>query len=186
MKKIGRAPFKKGFVTGRAYKFGDNISTDLIISGRYKFSIRDMKELAKHVMEDADAKFYQKIQRRFSFIVAGWNFGMGSSREQAPLAIKEAKILAVIGKNFARIFYRNAFNIGLALVECNTDLISDGDILEWDRNRGYLKNRTKKIHIPIRPLHPVMKSLLEAGGLVKYFKKHRGLNFDSQYYPYPG
>ncbi len=165
--------------TGRAYKFGDNISTDLIISGRYKFSIRDMKELARHVMEDKDAHFYQKIKRGPSFIVAGWNFGMGSSREQAPWAIKEAGILAVMAKNFARIFYRNAFNIGLALVECNTDLISSGDILELDLDRDYLKNKTKKIHIPIKPLHPIMKSLLKAGGLIKYFKKHKGLNFGS-------
>ena len=165
--------------TGRAYKFRDNISTDLIISGRYKFSIRDMKELARHVMEDKDAHFYQKIKREPSFIVAGWNFGMGSSREQAPWAIKEAGILAVMAKNFARIFYRNAFNIGLALVECNTDLISSGDILKLDLDRDYLKNKTKKIHIPIKPLHPIMKSLLKAGGLIKYFKKHKGLNFGS-------
>ena len=163
----------------RAYKFGDNISTDLIISGRYKFTIRSMKELAKHVMEDADPQFYRKIKDRPSFIVAGSNFGMGSSREQAPRAIKEAKIPAVIAKNFARIFYRNAFNVGLRLIECDTGKISDGDILELDVNKEYLKNRTKNIEIPIRPLHPVMKSLLKAGGVVKYFRKHRGLNFDS-------
>ncbi|MBU3933036.1 MAG: 3-isopropylmalate dehydratase [Candidatus Omnitrophica bacterium] len=164
---------------GRAYKFGDDISTDLIISGRYKFSIRNMKELARHVMEDADARFYRKIKGRPSFIVAGWNFGMGSSREQAPRAIKEAGILAVMAKNFARIFYRNAFNIGLALVECNTDSISSGDTLELDLDRGYLKNKTKKIRIPVKPLHPIMKSLLKTGGLIKYFKKHKGLNFGS-------
>ncbi|MBL7084707.1 MAG: 3-isopropylmalate dehydratase [Candidatus Omnitrophica bacterium] len=161
----------------RAYKFGDNISTDLIISGRYKFAIRDMKELAKYVMEDADSRFYQKIKNKPSFIVAGWNFGMGSSREQAPWAIKEAKITAVIAKNFARIFYRNAFNIGLRLVECNTDLISHGDMLELDIDKGYLKNRTKNIEIPIKPLHPIMKSLLKSGGVVKYFSKHKGLDF---------
>ncbi|UCB57356.1 MAG: 3-isopropylmalate dehydratase small subunit [Candidatus Omnitrophota bacterium] len=163
--------------TGRAYKFGDNISTDLIISGRYKFAIRSMKELAKHVMEDADSNFYQKTRKGPSFIVAGWNFGMGSSREQAPWAIKEAGILAVIAKNFARIFYRNSFNIGLALIECDTDLISQGDILELDIDKGYLKNKTKKTLIAIKPLHPLMKDLLKSGGIVKYFKKHRGLNF---------
>lgn len=164
---------------GRGYKFGDNISTDLIISGRYKFSIRKMKDLAKHVMEDADPQFYRKIKGKPFFIVAGWNFGMGSSREQAPWAIKEAGILAVLAKNFARIFYRNAFNIGLALVECNTDLISQHDILELNLDRSYLKNKTKRIDIPMRPLHPVMMGLLAAGGLVKYFKKHKGLNFDT-------
>jgi len=163
--------------TARAYKFGDNISTDLIISGRYKFAIRDMKELAKHVMEDADPQFYRRIKEKPSFIVAGSNFGMGSSREQAPRAIKEAKIPAVIAKNFARIFYRNAFNIGLRLVECDTGKISNGDILELDIDKGYLKNKTRNIEVPIRPLHPVMRSLLKAGGVVKYFKKHRGLSF---------
>ena len=162
---------------GRAFKFGDNISTDLIISGRYKFSIRNMKELAKHIMEDADRLFFQKIKNKPSFIVAGWNFGMGSSREQAPWAIKEAGILAVIAKNFARIFYRNAFNIGLPLVECNTDKIGNGDILELDLDRNYLQNKTKKIDIPIKPLHPVMKSLLKNGGVVKFFNKHKGLDF---------
>ncbi len=164
---------------GRAYKFGDNISTDLIISGRYKFAIRQMKELAKHVMEDADPRFYRRVQKEPSFIVAGWNFGMGSSREQAPWAIKEVKVLAVLAKNFARIFYRNAFNIGLALVECNTDLIQDGDILELDLEKNYLKNKTKDMLIPIKPLHPLMKGLLKSGGIVRYLKKHKGLNFDS-------
>jgi 3-isopropylmalate/(R)-2-methylmalate dehydratase small subunit len=164
---------------GRAYKFGNNISTDLIISGRYKFSIRNMKELARHVMEDADSKFYQKINNRPTFIVAGSNFGMGSSREQAPRAIKEAKILAVIAKDFARIFYRNAFNVGLALIECNTDLITDGDILELDLDKNYLKNRTKKKDIPVRPVHPIMQSLLKSGGLINFFRRHRGLNFEA-------
>jgi 3-isopropylmalate/(R)-2-methylmalate dehydratase small subunit len=163
---------------GRAYKFGDNISTDVIISGRYKFSIRDMNELAQHVMEDADPHFYQKIQNEPSFIVAGWNFGMGSSREQAPWAIRQAKILAVIAKNFARIFYRNAFNIGLVLVECNTDLIAQGDMLELNIDQNYLRNITKNIDIPIKPLHPIMKSLITVGGVVKYFKKYKRLDFD--------
>lgn len=161
----------------KAYKFGDNISTDLIISGRYKFAIRDMKELAKHVMEDADEKFYENIQGNPAFIVAGVNFGMGSSREQAPWAIKEAKVPAVIAKSFARIFYRNAFNIGLALIECDTDLIAHNDLLELDTEKGYLKNQTKKMDIPIKPLHPVMESLLEAGGIINYINEHKGFEF---------
>ncbi|MBN3039218.1 MAG: 3-isopropylmalate dehydratase [Candidatus Omnitrophica bacterium] len=162
---------------GKAFKFGNNISTDLIISGRYKFAIRDMKELAKHVMEDADPDFYRKIGGKPCFIVGGWNFGMGSSREQAPWAIKEAKVHAVLAKNFARIFYRNSFNIGLPLLECNTDLISDGDMLELDLEHNFLKNQTKNIDIPIKPLHQVMKKLLKAGGIIKYLKKHGGLDF---------
>ena len=159
---------------GRAFKFGDNISTDLIISGRYKFAIRDMKELSRHVMEDADPDFFRKINKRPSFIVAGANFGMGSSREQAPWAIKQAGILAVIAKNFARIFYRNSFNIGLALVEADSDLISAGDLLELDLEKGSLKNRTSKMDIPIQPLPALIKDLLKAGGLVKYYRKHKG------------
>ncbi|MFC1698922.1 3-isopropylmalate dehydratase [Candidatus Omnitrophota bacterium] len=162
---------------GQAQKFGDNISTDLIISGRYKFAIRDMRELARHVMEDADPKFDQKIHNNPSFIVAGQNFGLGSSREQAPWAIKEAGILAVLAKSFARIFYRNAFNIGLLLVECDTAKISDQDMLELDPQKNSLKNKTKNKEIAIAPLHPVMKKLYAAGGIVKYYKKHRGLNF---------
>jgi len=164
--------------TGQAYKFGNNISTDLIISGRYKFAIRDMKELAKHLMEDADPQFYKKVKKTPGFIVAGWNFGMGSSREQAPWAIKEAGVLAVIAKNFARIFYRNAFNIGLLLIECSTDKISEKDTLELDLDKGCLKNKTKGIEIEIKPVHPIMKTLLKEGGLIKYFKRHkRSLSF---------
>ncbi|MDD5513666.1 MAG: 3-isopropylmalate dehydratase, partial [Candidatus Omnitrophica bacterium] len=101
----------------KAIKLGDNINTDFIISGRYKFSITDMKELAKHIMEDIDPGFPAKIEPGSSVIVAGKNFGMGSSREQAPLVIKEAGIVACLAQSFARIFYRNSFNIGLPLVE---------------------------------------------------------------------
>ncbi len=164
---------------GAAFKFGDNISTDLIISGRYKFAIRSMKELAKHVMEDADPEFYQKIKDKSVFLVAGWNFGMGSSREQAPWAIKEAGVIAVLAKNFARIFYRNAFNIGLLLVECDTDKISRQDSLELDIEKGVLINKTKNMNIPIKPVHPVIRKLLKAGGLVNYFKRHKGLEFNA-------
>lgn len=164
---------------GRAYKFGDNISTDLIISGRYKFSVRNMDVLAKHVMEDADPQFYQQIKSRPTFIVAGANFGMGSSREQAPWAIKQAKVPAVLAKDFARIFYRNAINIGLPLVECDTDLIAQGDILELDLGQNTLFNKTKGITITISPLHPVMQKLLKAGGLINFFKKNKGLNINA-------
>jgi len=162
---------------GKAFKFGNNISTDLIISGRYKFAIRDMKELSKHVMEDADKQFYNKTAGKPTFIVGGSNFGMGSSREQAPLAIKEAGVLAVIAKNFARIFYRNSINVGLTLVECNTGLIKHGDILEMDIKNNTLLNKSKKTKITITPMHPIMKELLASGGLVRYFKKHKELNF---------
>jgi 3-isopropylmalate/(R)-2-methylmalate dehydratase small subunit len=157
---------------GNSIKLGDNINTDFIISGRYKFSITDMKELAKHIMEDIDPEFPKKIVPGSSFIVAGSNFGMGSSREQAPLVIKESGIIAVLAKSFARIFYRNSFNIGLPLVEVDTDKISEHDALEIDLDKGILKNLTRNSELKIKPLPPFMQDLLKEGGVVNYFKKH--------------
>ncbi len=163
---------------GRAYKFGDDISTDLIISGRWKFAIQDPKELARHVMEDADSDFSGKVRPGSSFIVAGRNWGIGSSREQAPVALKAAGVCAVIAKSFARIFYRNSFNIGLPLAECDTSSIDDGDDLELDLEYGRLRDLTKGIEIEVRPLSGIMKRLLEDGGLIEHFKKHGGLKFE--------
>ncbi|HQP91991.1 MAG TPA: 3-isopropylmalate dehydratase, partial [Candidatus Omnitrophota bacterium] len=117
-------------LNGFSYKLGDDINTDYIISGRYKFSVTDMKELAKHIMEDIDPTFYSRLKPGASFMVAGNNFGMGSSREQAPIVIKEAGIVGVVAKSFARIFYRNAINIGLPLIEADTTDISENDSLE--------------------------------------------------------
>lgn len=128
-----------------AIKLGDNINTDFIISGRYKFSITDMKELAKHIMEDMDPSFPSKIKPGASVIVAGSNFGMGSSREQAPLVIKESGIVAVLAKSFARIFYRNGFNIGLPLIEVDTSAINEGDVLSIDADTGVLKKDRKSV-----------------------------------------
>jgi len=159
-------------ITGETIKLGDNINTDLIISGRYKFSITDMKELSKHIMEDIDPNFPAKIIPGKSIIVAGKNFGMGSSREQAPLVIKEAGIIAVLAKSFARIFYRNGFNIGLPLIEVDTDRISEKDALGIDLDKGILKNLTKNSELKIEPLPDFMQNLLEEGGAVNYFKKH--------------
>jgi 3-isopropylmalate/(R)-2-methylmalate dehydratase small subunit len=159
-------------LTGKSIKLGDNINTDFIISGRYKFSITDMKELAKHIMEDIDPNFPAKIIPGNSFIVAGSNFGMGSSREQAPLVIKEAGIVAVIAKSFARIFYRNAFNIGLALIETDTDKISEKDLLQIDLDKGVVNNLTKNIKLDIKPFPKFMQELLVEGGIVKYYKKY--------------
>lgn len=161
----------KGFA--RRLPQDDNINTDYIISGRYKFKIQDPQELAKHVMEDLDPNFSQKIKKG-DLIVAGKNFGCGSSREQAPQAIKYAGISAVIAKSFARIFYRNCFNLGLPAIECNTDGISEGDELEVDLSAGIIKNKTKNKEIKIAPLPKTMQILLEDGGLVEHFKKHGG------------
>jgi len=159
-------------IQGKAIKLGDSINTDFIISGRYKFSITDMKELAKHIMEDIDPEFPKKIIPGESIIVAGKNFGMGSSREQAPLVIKEAGIVAVAAKSFARIFYRNAFNIGLPLVEADTGKISEGDDLSINFDKGVLKDLNKGLELKTALLPPVMQKLLQEGGIVAYFKKH--------------
>jgi len=162
---------------GIAYKFGDNISTDAIISGRYKFSISDMKKLSQHLMEDIDSNFTKKIKPGQSFIVAGRNFGMGSSREQAALVIKEAGINACLAKSFARIFYRNAFNIGLLLVETDTDNIDSGDELQLNLEKRILEKCTKKSKQFFKPLSSAMRKLLEDGGAVEHFKKYGGFNF---------
>ncbi len=162
---------------GKAHKFGDDVNTDYIISGKYKFKTLDMQELAKHVMEDLDPDFYQKINAG-DFIVAGRNFGCGSSREQAPLAIKYARISAVLAKSFARIFYRNAINTGLPVVECDTDQIDPGDELVVDLSAGVITNKTKGITIQAKPLPPVMIKILNDGGLVAHFRKYGGFNFD--------
>ena len=160
---------------GKTIKLGDNINTDFIISGRYKFSITDMKELAKHIMEDIDPAFPSKIIPGKSIIVAGNNFGMGSSREQAPLVIKEAGIVAVLAKKFARIFYRNSFNIGLPLIETDTDKIEENDILELDLGKGTILNVSKNIQLSIKPFPPFMQELLKEGGIVNYYKKYSRL-----------
>lgn len=159
-------------IEGKAIKLGDNINTDFIISGRYKFSITDMKELSRHIMEDIDPAFPAKITPGKSIIVAGKNFGMGSSREQAPLVIKESRIIAVLAKSFARIFYRNSFNIGLPLVETDTDKIDESDSLDIDLAKGIVKNLTKNTEFKSVPLPKFMQELLKEGGIINYFKRY--------------
>lgn len=156
---------------GRAWKFGDDISTDHITPGRYYHLRSNMPELAKHVMEDADPEFPKKMKPG-DFIVAGKNFGMGSSREHAPLAIKIAGVSAVLAKSFARIFYRNAINVGLPLLIVDTDSIESGDELEVDLSSGVVKNLTKGTEIKAKPLPEVMIKILQEGGLVSYVKNH--------------
>jgi len=164
-------------IKGKVIRLGDDINTDLIISGRYKFSITDMKELAKHIMEDIDPDFPKKIIPNETIIVAGKNFGMGSSREQAPLVIKEAGILAVVASSFARIFYRNAFNIGLPLVEADTSNLLEGDILSLDLDKGRIINASRNIELTIKPLPTFMQTLLKEGGIVNYLKQKGELKF---------
>ncbi|MHB1341649.1 MAG: LeuD/DmdB family oxidoreductase small subunit [Coriobacteriia bacterium] len=161
-------------IAARAFKYGDDINTDYIISGKYKFKSNDMEAMAVHAMEELDSKYYDKVKPEGGFLIAGTNFGMGSSREQAPLVLIHSNTKAVLAKSFARIFYRNAINTGLPVVECDTDLIDDGDALELDLEAGVLKNVTKGTEIPFPPLPHVMAQLLADGGLVEHFKKHGG------------
>lgn len=156
---------------GKAFKFGDDISTDHIAPGRLFHLRSNLEEFAKHVLEDADPNFASTMQKG-DFVVAGNNFGLGSSREHAPQIIKLSGVRAVLAKSFARIFYRNAINIGLLAIECDTDLIEAGDELELDVKNGIIKNLTKSQNIEITPLPDVMIKLLEDGGLVEHIKKH--------------
>ncbi|MCX4274211.1 MAG: 3-isopropylmalate dehydratase small subunit [Candidatus Gastranaerophilales bacterium] len=156
---------------GKAFKFGDGISTDHIAPGRLFHLRSNLEEFSKHVLEDADPEFASKMNKG-DFVVAGNNFGLGSSREHAPQIIKIAGVGAVIAKSFARIFYRNAINIGLLLIECDTDKIDAGDELELDVKNGVLKDVTKNIEIKITPLPDVMIKLLGDGGLIEHLKKH--------------
>ena len=156
---------------GKAWKFGDNISTDHIAPGRLFHLRSNLQEFAKHVLEDADENFASSMNKG-DFVVAGNNFGLGSSREHAPQIIKIAGVSAVLAKSLARIFYRNAINIGLLLIECDTDRIDAQDELEIDIKQGIIKNLTKNETIEITPLPDVMIKLLNEGGLIEHLKKH--------------
>ncbi len=160
----------------KAFKYGDDINTDYIISGKYKFKSSDMEAMAVHALEDLDPHYYEKVKPEGGFLVAGTNFGMGSSREQAPLVLIHSNTKAVIAKSFARIFYRNAINTGLPVVECDTDLIADGDEISVDLEGGVVKNLTQGTDIPFTPLPPVMAKLLSDGGLARHFRKHGGFS----------
>jgi 3-isopropylmalate/(R)-2-methylmalate dehydratase small subunit len=157
---------------GKVFKFGDDINTDWIISGRYKFAITDMKELAQHLFEDIRPNFYKEIIPGKSVIVAGENFGMGSSREQAPWVIKEAGISCVIAKSFARIFYRNAFNIGLPLIEADISSINEGDELSLDFDKGLIIDKRDNKSIKFQPFDDFRRELINRGGIIKYLAKH--------------
>ncbi|MGN0014663.1 MAG: 3-isopropylmalate dehydratase small subunit [Candidatus Gastranaerophilaceae bacterium] len=156
---------------GKAWKFPDNISTDHIAPGRLFHLRSNLPEFAKHVLEDADPNFASNVQKG-DFVVAGSNFGLGSSREHAPQIIKLSGVSAVIAKSFARIFYRNAINIGLLLLECDTDGIDAQDELEVDVREGVIKNITKNTKITFKPLPEVMIKLQQDGGLIEHIKKN--------------
>lgn len=158
------------FFKGMVFKFGDNVNTDEIIPARY-LNTSDPVELAKHCMEDIDKDFVKKMNKG-DIIVANKNFGCGSSREHAPLSIKTSGISCVIAQSFARIFYRNAINIGLPIIECkNADQIKSQDILEIDLEKGIIKNIMTNDIFEIKPFPPFMQKIIETGGLMEYIKK---------------
>src|SRR3972149_6017348 len=156
---------------GKAWKDGDDADTDVIIPARY-LNTSDPAELARHCMEDIDAAFASKVSPG-DFIVAGKNFGCGSSREHAPIAIKAAGASAVIARSFARIFYRNAFNMGLPIFESTeaVDGIDAGDRVSVDMEGGGLRNETKGKEYRFTPIPPFMRELVAAGGLLHYISK---------------
>ena len=156
---------------GKAIKYGDNVDTDVIIPARYLNTI-DKKELASHCMEDIDKSFKDKV-RQGDIMVAGLNFGCGSSREHAPIAIKESGISLVIARSFARIFYRNSINIGLAIVECDeaVDGIQEGDTVEADLDNGVIYNRTTGKSFQTQPFPPFIQKIITNGGLVNSIQK---------------
>jgi len=154
---------------GKVWKFGDNIDTDLIIAARY-LNTSDASQLAKYVMEDADPDFVSKMQIG-DIIVAGDNFGCGSSREHAPIALKAAGVSAIIAPTFARIFYRNSFNMGLPIFELESaSEISEGDIIKIDMDNGEIINKTTDKRYKFRAIPEFMQELVEAGGLINFAK----------------
>jgi len=158
-------------LTGSAVKLGDNINTDIMISGRYTKTL-DLKEMSRHVFEDLDETLASRLKGKI--IAAGENFGLGSSREQAPVAIKEAGVVAIVAKSFARIFFRNAVNIGLPVLTADTARIAEGDQLEIALEEGRLLNLTTHQALPLEPLPKIMLDILKDGGLVNHLKNKPG------------
>ena len=158
---------------GRVFKYGDNVDTDVIIPARYLNS-SDPAELATHCMEDIDKDFVKKVEKD-DIIVADKNFGCGSSREHAPLAIKAAGVSCVIAETFARIFYRNAINIGLPIIECPEASrgIEDGDEVEVDFDTGVITNKTKGTSFQGQAFPEFMQKIIKAEGLVNYINSQQ-------------
>lgn len=158
-------------IRGTVWKFGDDISTDHIAPGRYFHLRSNLEEFAKHVLEDADPEFVRKMSPG-DFVAAGRNFGLGSSREHAPIIMKMAGVGAVLAKSFARIFYRNAINVGLPVIQCDTGKIQEGDVLQLDLGRGKIADLTQGIEIEFLALPPFMRRILLEGGLIAHVNRH--------------
>jgi len=157
-------------MAGRVWKFGDDVDTDAVIPGRF-LTINDPKELAKHAFEGVRPEFKDRV-RPGDIIVAGDNFGCGSSREHAPMALKGAGVRCVIAKSFARIFFRNSINIGVTLLECpDADRIAEGDVLEVDEAKGVIKNKTKNETYRAKPLPEFLVEIVRSGGLIEYARR---------------
>ncbi len=156
---------------GRAWMFADNVSTDLICPGRYYHLRSNLPELSKHVLEDARGDFAGSVKKG-DFVVAGKNFGLGSSREHAALIIKMAGVSAVIAESFARIFYRNAVNVGLPVIIADTRMVEDGDELLVDFRGGCIENLSKGGKQCFPAIPRIMADILEEGGIIPYLRKH--------------
>jgi 3-isopropylmalate/(R)-2-methylmalate dehydratase small subunit len=167
----GAAMGEMSALSGRAWTFGDDISTDHIAPGRLFHLRTDLPELAKHVLEDANPGFAGAMNPG-DFVVGGRNFGLGSSREHAPRIIRIAGVSAVLAQSFARIFFRNAINVGLPVLQCDTSGIEQDDELEVSLAGGEVRNLTKGTVVPFAPLPPVMVKILSDGGLVEHFRKY--------------
>ncbi|MDP6510159.1 MAG: 3-isopropylmalate dehydratase small subunit [Dehalococcoidia bacterium] len=161
---------------GKVFKFGDGISTDHIIPGRYTHLRSNLPELAKHTLEDADATFASRVQPG-DFVAGGKNFGLGSSREHAPLVIKMCGVGAVLAESVSRLFFRNAINVGLPILLGDTSGIQEGDELEVDLTGGTVHDRTRGLSITCSRIPQSMLHILEEGGLVEYIKKHGDFEF---------
>lgn len=157
---------------GRVQRFGDDVNTDVIIAAQHKAASLDVGEMAKHTFEDIDPTFVERV-RPGDFVVAGRNFGCGSSRETAPRVISACGVSAVIAQSFARIFFRNAINSGLAVAECDTTGIGQDDELVLDLDEGYLEVSGERR--PVTPLPPVMNAVLASGGMAAYLREHGDL-----------
>ena len=161
---------------GKVFKFSDSVSTDHITPGRLAHLRSNLPELAKHVLEDADPTFASRVSKG-DFIVAGKNFGLGSSREHAPLVIKMAGVSAILAQSVARIFFRNAINQGLPVLVCDTSRIDDGDELEIDLKQSSIKDITNGQELTFGEIPEVMLKILDEGGLIPYIQKHGDLKF---------
>jgi 3-isopropylmalate/(R)-2-methylmalate dehydratase small subunit len=169
-------------ISARAIKFGDNVDTDVILPGKY-LVLTDPVELGKHAMEGISRDFVTKSSKG-SILVAGKNFGQGSSREQAPVALKAAGVRCVLADSFARIFYRNAFNIGLPLLECPgiSSEVEQGDALSIDLERGKINDETKGLTITASPIPDFLLAILEDGGIIEHLRRRSGLQSSASSY----